>query len=221
MTDNIIVPKKVSKSDLVYGQMKEDIVSGKLKAGEPLFERQLCTHYGVSRTPIRDALKRLALEKFVETSPSYGTFVAKITSDVILETYNIREVLEGLACRLYTKKITPAEKRELKKLNDKLVHLMKNKAYKEAVKVDISFHEKIMSGCGSATLIGMLSPIAEQINRITYSTHYDDDDTWTEETVRLHTAICEAIINDDAATAESKMREHIAISRNHHVTTLL
>jgi DNA-binding GntR family transcriptional regulator len=173
----------------------------------------------VSRTPIRDALKRLALENFVEISISYGTFVSKITSDVILEIYSIREVLEGLACRLYTKRISPADKRELRKMNDRFVQAMLEKAYEEAVRIDIRFHGKIIGECGSATLVSLLSPITEQISRITYSTHYDA--AWAEETIRLHNAICDSIVDGDAGSAETAMREHIMISRNKHITTLM
>jgi len=212
------IPSKVLKSEIVYNRLREDIVNEKLKPGEPLFERQLCAHYGVSRTPIRDALKRLAIENFVEITPSYGAFVTKITPGLILETYNIREVLEGLACRLYAKRITTREKAELKKLCARFLDLMKHQKYEEAIKYDIEFHEKIIDECGSATLISMLSPIAEQINRITRTTHYDK--AWASEAIRLHKTICDAILDGDCAVAEAAMREHIAISRIHHLESL-
>jgi len=212
------IPQKVLKSQMAYNRIREDIVREKLKPGEPLFERQLCACYGVSRTPIRDALKRLAIENFVEITPSYCAFVTRITSGLILETYSIREVLEGLACRLYAKRISTGEKRELQILCDTFIDLMKHEKYEDSIKSDISFHEKIISECGSPTLISMLSPITEQINRITHSTHYDK--IWASETIRLHKAICDAIIGGDSMVAEAAMREHIAISRNHHLELL-
>lgn len=214
-----ILNHRDSKSESAYNRIKEDIVKGNLREGEPLFERRLCEYYGVSRTPIREALKRLSNENYVRITPSMGAYVAEITSDLILEIYNIREVLEGLACRLYASKARNESKRELKAITNNFVRLMKAQEYEKALKLDLSFHEKIKLECGSPTLIDMLSPIAEQIARITKATHYDLD--WAREAVRMHVKICDALLDGKAAEAEAAMREHMATSRNRHIETII
>jgi DNA-binding GntR family transcriptional regulator len=213
-----ILEVKESKAESVYREIKQDILYDNLQPGEPLFERRLCDHYGVSRTPVREALRRLAIENLVVMTPSMGAYVSKITSDLILEIYNIREVLEGLACRLYATRITDQSKQELRVILNDLVKLMKAKKYHEALKLDLAIHEKIKRECGSPKLIEMLSPIADQIARITRATHYDL--AWAEETVAIHTRICEALIDGRAEDAENAMREHIAVSRRRHIATL-
>lgn len=213
-----ILGTRESKSESVYRRIKEDILNDGLKPGEPLFERRLCSYYGVSRTPIREALKRLAIENLVEITPSMGAYVAKITSDLILETYNIREVLEGLACRLYANRISEQSKNELKDISNKFVKLMKAREYDAALKLDMAFHDKIKRECGSQTLIDLLSPIADQVARITRTTHYSLE--WAEETITIHGRICDALVNRNAEEAENAMREHIAGSRSHHIATL-
>src|SRR6478609_451011 len=89
---------------LVYQNLREDIVSLRLKPGDPISEKEVAGRYGVSRTPVREAIQRLADERLVEIFPQSGTFVARIPYDDLPEAMIIRKALETASVRLATEK---------------------------------------------------------------------------------------------------------------------
>ena len=203
--------KSVSLADCVFERLENDILGGKYAYGEILTEARLCEEMGVSRTPVREAIRRLQQENILRESGK-GVIVNGITKDDIRDILDIRARIEGIAARRAAENMTDEQKKALANAVD-LQEFYVSKADPDHVQwQDHEFHEMIYAGCGSVTLQSTLVPLhrkaqkfrrasVEKVNRATAS---------TEE----HRRICEAILAGDGDAAEAAMNEHIAHARD-------
>ena len=151
--------------DVVFNTLRQAILRGELKPGERLMEIQLANKLGVSRTPIREAIRKLELEGLVLMIPRKGAEVAEITEKSLKDVLEIRRALEDLAVRLACEKITKEELKELKKAGDDFKRVLKSQDITEVAEADVRFHDVIYMATDNPKLIQLLNNFREQMYR--------------------------------------------------------
>ena len=151
--------------DVVFNTLRQAILRGELKPGERLMEIQLANKLGVSRTPIREAIRKLELEGLVLMIPRKGAEVAEITEKSLKDVLEIRRALEDLAVRLACEKITKEELKELKIAGDDFKKVLKSQDITEVAEADVRFHDVIYVATDNPKLIQLLNNFREQMYR--------------------------------------------------------
>jgi DNA-binding GntR family transcriptional regulator len=203
--------KEGSKQETAYQTIKTAILENKIDPDKMLVESSLCEMLGFSKTPIREALKRLTAEGFVTSIPEKGTFVTKLTIDEMIQLYDVREVLEGLAARLCALR---SDKKLIHSLG-KLMHRLEEdlqkknnidfKSSHDYNKTDMQFHDVVIHGCHNDKLISFSKTMIAQIYRFALRADHDRQKLSFFE----HKKVYEAISQGDSDGAERLMREHI------------
>ena len=198
--------KTVSLSDQVYEHLEADILSGKYQRGEVVTELQLCSELGVSRTPVREALRRLFQEHLVEDTPK-GTMVLGITPKDFRDMSEIRLRIEELAVRGFVANATQDSIKELKEAVDFQEFYLSRDDVDHLRALDGTFHEIIYAGCGSLVLRDTLSRLHKKIQQ--YRRAALQAPGRAANSVAEHKAILEAIASRDADLAVERMNRHI------------
>ncbi|QYJ87701.1 GntR family transcriptional regulator [Shewanella mesophila] len=203
----------VTSADKTFYQLRQDIVEGVVPAGSKLSETELSTTYGVSRAVIREAINRLESCHIVERKANVGARVVALTSDGLLELYQVRESLEGMAARLAAKNMTPDEVAELEALLQSHFQDVKQgeSYYQEAG--DVDFHYRIILGSKNKHLISMLFDGIYHLVRM-YRVQLGMAGPRVTTAFDEHKHIVQAIANRDEELAEMLMRRHIMYSKN-------
>lgn len=199
--------KVITKQEVAYLKIKEAILKNEFKPNAMLIEANLCEILGFSKTPIREALRRLASEGFVTSIHEKGTFVTQVSLEEFMETYDVRESLEGMAARLCALRKDESVIEQLRKCVDMIYNDLNNKRNKENVNDDIEFHRIIINGSQNKKLITFCNPMLDQIFRFAITT-IDDPERLTNSYVQ-HKKIFDAIKDGDPDAAENAIREHI------------
>lgn len=194
----------------VFQKLREDILSGKYKDGEELREISIGEELGVSRTPVREALRQLELEGLVEIVPNKGAYVTGITSKDVMDIYKIRSTLEGLCARWATEHITEEQIEELEEivmLSE--FHLKKASEGKvqHVSELDGKFHKILYEASNSRILEHVLTDFHKYV-QLARSMSVRNKDR-AEKSIAEHRAILEAIKNKDKDLAEKLADEHI------------
>ena len=198
--------KTVSLADQVFERLEAEILSGKYQRGEVVTELQLCAELGVSRTPVREALRRLSQEHLIEESPR-GTVVLGVVRKDFEDMCAIRLRIEGLAVRGFIDNLSEDSLRQLREAVE-FQEFYLNKRDPDHIKaMDSRFHELIYQNCGSAILCDTLSPLHKKVQK--FRRLSIEQAGRAETSVREHRAIYEAIAAKDADLAERLMNEHI------------
>lgn len=206
--------KSTSLADQVFDKLENDIIQGVYPKGEVLTELKLVEQLGVSRTPIRDALRRLEQERLIADTGK-GSLVLGITDDDLLDIMNIRERIEGLAAYYAAKNITPEAIKELTHITD-LQDFYYNKHDVERLRqVDDEFHDAICRLSGRTVISDTLIPLHRKTRR--YRRIAMDDWDRTTQTTREHYEICQAVISGDAELAKKLMKQHILNAKSHMI----
>jgi len=198
---------KYSLRGRVYKKLREDILSGVYKENEELKETTIGQELGVSRTPVREALRQLELEGLVTLIPNKGAYVTGITSKDIHDIYTIRSYLEGLCAKWACEHITDAQIEALEEILYLSDFHARRSHYKQLVELDNKFHELIYSACGSKILNHVLSDFhqyVERVRKITLSMP-----SRALKSNKEHADIVEAIKKRDGQLAEALAHEHI------------
>ena len=152
--------------DVVFNTLRQAILRGELKPGERLMEVQLANKLGVSRTPIREAIRKLELEGLVLMLPRKGAEVADITVKSLMDVLEVRKALEELAVQLCCDKITGKEIEELHRAADDFRRILKTSDdVTEIAEADVRFHDIIYLATGNQKLIQILNNLREQMYR--------------------------------------------------------
>ena len=198
--------KTVSLADQVFERLEAEILSGKYQRGEVVTELQLCAELGVSRTPVREALRRLSQEHLIEDSPR-GTVVLGVVRKDFEDMCAIRLRIEGLAVRGFIDNLTEDSLRQLREAVE-FQEFYLNKSDPDHIKaMDSRFHELIYQNCGSAILCDTLSPLHKKVQK--FRRLSIEQSGRAETSVKEHRAIYEAIAVKDADLAERLMNEHV------------
>ncbi|WP_250657488.1 GntR family transcriptional regulator [Alkalimarinus coralli] len=203
----------VTSADKTFFQLRKDIVEGDIQAGSKLSETELSTKYAVSRSVIREAINRLVSCHIVERKANVGARVVSLTAEGIVDLYQIRESLEGMAARLAAKNMTDHEIADLNTLLNSHFQDVKNgeSYYQEAG--DVDFHYRIILGSKNNHLISMLFDGLYHLVRM-YRVQLGMAGPRVSDAFDEHKHIVQAISNRDEELAEILMRRHIQYSRN-------
>ena len=146
--------------DVVYNTLREAILKGELKPGERLMELQLASKLGVSRTPIREAIRMLELEGLAVTIPRKGAEVAKMTVKDMEDVLEVREALDELAAKIACNKITEEQLQTLSKVKDAFEESTKTTDIKQIAMYDEKFHDVIYESTGNVRLVNLLNNLS-------------------------------------------------------------
>ena len=198
--------KTVSLADQVFERLEAEILSGKYQRGEVVTELQLCAELGVSRTPVREALRRLSQEHLIEESPR-GTVVLGVVRKDFEDMCAIRLRIEGLAVRGFIDNLSEDSLRQLREAVE-FQEFYLNKRDPDHIKaMDSRFHELIYQNCGSAILCDTLSPLHKKVQK--FRRLSIEQAGRAETSVREHRAIYEAIARGDAGESQRLTDEHL------------
>jgi len=203
----------VTAADKTFIKLRADIVEGDLAAGQKLSEAELSTKYGVSRAVVREAMNRLESSFLVERKANVGARVATLSVEGLIELYQVRESLEGMAARLAAKNMTDKEIADLNKLLSKHFDKVKDgeSYYQEAG--DLDFHYRVILGSKNQHLIDMLINGIYHLVRM-YRVQLGMAGPRVTTAFDEHKHIVQAISNRDEELAEMLMRRHILYSKN-------
>lgn len=204
--------KSVSLADQVFDKLENDIIHGVYARGEILTELKLVEALGVSRTPIREALRRLEQERLIADSGK-GSVVLGITEEDLLDIMNIRERIEGLAAYYAAKNLTEDGRKELTHIVGLQDHYFEADDIEHMRRIDDEFHEAICRLSGRTVITDTLVPLHRKTRR--YRRIAMEDRARAAVTRREHQAIYEAILSGDGERAEALAARHIRNAREH------
>ena len=193
--------------DVVFNTLRQAILRGELKPGERLMEIQLANKLGVSRTPIREAIRKLELEGLGLMIPRKGAEVAEITEKSLRDVLEVRRALEELAVQLACEKITKEEIRELERVAKEFQQVVNSSDITEIAEVDVCFHDIIYTATDNQKLIQLLNNLREQMYR--YRVEYLKRDGVFPQLIAEHEAIIRHIENNEKEKATEVMCRHI------------
>lgn len=193
--------------DVVFNTLRQAILTGELKPGERLMEIHLADRLGVSRTPIREAIRKLELEGLVVMIPRKGAQVARITEKNLKDVLEVRRALDMLAVRLACSRMDDEYKKQLREACDEFARVVKNNNTKDITEADVRFHDIINKATGNDRLIQLVNNLAEQMYR--YRLEYIKDAAYHNRLVAEHEEIYSAIMEGDEERAAKAVVLHI------------
>ncbi|MCI9178703.1 MAG: GntR family transcriptional regulator [Lachnospiraceae bacterium] len=193
--------------DVVFNTLRQAILKGELEPGERLMEIQLAERLGVSRTPIREAIRKLELEGLVLMIPRKGAEVAEISEKSLREVLEVRRSLEELAIELACQRITPEELTALEEAENRFARAVEDGEVMAIAESDENYHELIYQATANDRLVQILNNLREQMYR--YRLEYIKDEDRRQILVVEHEHILRAVRRRDIADAKSAVREHI------------
>ncbi|MCI8838028.1 MAG: GntR family transcriptional regulator [Hungatella sp.] len=193
--------------DVVFNTLRQAILKGELGPGERLMEIQLAERLGVSRTPIREAIRKLELEGLVLMIPRKGAEVARISEKSLRDVLEIRRSLEELAIELACQRMTEDEIDELDRTQEAFRRAVASQDVMLMAETDEAYHDIIYKGTNNNRLVQIINNLREQMYR--YRLEYIKDADKRQILLIEHDNILKAIRGRRVAEAKAAMREHI------------
>ena len=216
MTDRRLVPVNLDSykplRELVLEAIREAIKNGSLQPRERLMEIQLADELGVSRTPVREALRKLELEGFIVMVPRKGAYVSDLTMKDVADVFEIRAALEGLAAALAAERITEEELETMERLLVEKGEAINLDDIDKLVEVDTKFHEAMYQASRNERLSTIISNLREQIQRFRLTSLSVPGRK--EDSLKEHRSLLEAIQARDIQLARQLAQEHIENAEN-------
>lgn len=214
MTDNlkVAIGEYLPLRDVVFQTLRQAILNGELQPGERLMEVQLAQRLGVSRTPVREAIRKLELEGLVIMVPRKGAEVASITEKNLRDVLEVRKALEELAVRLACERMEESKFQMFDKQNESFAQALKKGNLTEITHRDVEFHEIIYMAAGNERLQQMLNNLREQMYR--YRMEYIKEEKHHSKLMQEHCEIAAAVKVRDVERAQKAIREHIDNQEN-------
>ena len=212
--------KNISIADQIFEQLEHDILIGKYSRGDVLTEMGLTAELGVSRTPIREALRRLEQEHIIEET-SKGAVVIGISTEDMVDMYEIRVHTEGLCAARAAKNITPEQLQKMKDILDLQNFYIEKRAEENGdvqantdniKELDSQFHELLYVCSASKAYVDMLLPIHRKM--IKFRKASIKRHSRAQESIKEHLAIYEALKNGDAVAAKELATAHVIKARD-------
>ncbi len=200
------IPTPPTKREAVYQRLKQAIADGELYPGQHLVETEIAAWLGVSRNPVREALRKLEQDQLVYAS-TQGLVVSPITRSRIEEVYGIRALLEGYGCRLAAERITPEECERLFSSLECSRQSLQAGDMESLAECDLEFHAIIIEASGNETLKQVLDQLRDYVLR--FRRMSIGLAGRPEEILAEHTAIAEAVAAGRGEEAERLTREHL------------
>lgn len=218
MTEKVVIqpiePETRTLADRVCDQIATAIVKGDIAPGQKISEPELARNYGISRGPLREAIRRLEGWRLVERKPHVGARVVELTAHELIEIYRVREALEGMACRQAADEMPQDEIDALRVLLDEHeagVDQLDGRSYfqKEG---DLDFHYRIVQGSRNGKLLELLGGDLYHLVRM-YRYQFSVSSSRPKRALKEHRQIVDAIEARDPELAEMLMRRHISNAR--------
>ena len=204
---NVTMNEYLPLRDVVFNTLRQAIMRGELKPGERLMEIQLANKLGVSRTPIREAIRKLELEGLVLMIPRKGAEVADITEKSLKDVLEVRRALEELSVKLTCDRITKEEMKELLQAAENFKKTLKSKDITEIAEADVRFHDVIYTATKNQKLIQLLNNLHEQMYR--YRIEYLKNEEVYPKLLKEHREIIDRISCGEKEEAARIVCEHI------------
>ena len=204
--------RSISLAEQVFDRLETEILSGKYQPGDILTELKLVNDLGVSRTPIREALRRLEQEHIIEITPK-GILVIGVSQKDLADILAIRMRIEGMAAAEAAKNITDEQLAELRETVELQEFYVPKHDADRINTMDSKFHQLIYRFSGSIALYDTLMPLHKKV--LKYRLASVENDVRSSHSSQEHRAIFEAIAEHDAELAEKYMVEHIANAKAH------
>ena len=212
LTKSVTTLPPSTRTSQVYERLRQLILNGSLPPGQHLVTQKLAQQFGVSLTPIRESLRRLAEEKLVDFRPHRGAVVCDPTSDDLLNLFVVRAELERLAAELAFGKINDKHFKILDQTVQMGQSILAGKVKADRwLGADESFHETIISQCGNSLLIEMLNGLRERIRM--HRRKYFVNLQQIEQSVNEHEKIADALRHHTAKSSAKAMYEHLTSYR--------
>jgi DNA-binding GntR family transcriptional regulator len=193
--------------EVVYEELKLLILTGKISPGTRMMEVELAEEMGVSRTPVREAIRKLEKEGLVVIEPRRGAYASSMSTKDMVDILEVRQTMEGLAAQFAAARMTEEQKRELIRTSDAFNQAVLSGDAKEMIKNDTRFHHLIVEGTGNKLLISMVEQLQEMVLRFRYL--YYDDFRRAEKMPDEHKQILEGIVKGDTLMARNAADGHI------------
>lgn len=203
--------QSLPSGERVYQGLRAAILRGQLAPNTRLVELNLAAEYGVSRTPVREALKRLAAEGLVSSDSSRGLVVRGLTFREVEEVYEVREVLEGLATRLAARRISPEELAKLRVLLELMAEYVQRGHREALVQANVKFHEVIVEAARNNWLSQTAGGITDFMRRFSLTSYASAERN--REVLDEHRVIVQALEDGGIEEAERLAREHVVKAR--------
>ena len=204
--------------EVVCEALRDAITKGILKPGERLMEIQLAEELGVSRTPVREAIRKLELEGYVIMMPRRGTYVANLSIRDVNEVFEIRTSLESLASGLAAERITVEELDNLQRLLVQIGIYIEKNDMEKIVETDTAFHGLLYQASRNQRLAGIISNLREQLTQFRKTSMSFPGRL--KETLEEHRAIVEAIAQGDVRSAQKAAERHMEKSEQTLMTSM-
>ena len=204
--------------DVVFNTLRQAILTGELKPGERLMEIHLANKLGVSRTPIREAIRKLELEGLVTMIPRRGAEVAQITEKSMNDVLEVRRAMDALCVELACDRITPEELQDLKKACDTFEAAVKTDDIKQIAQADVALHDIIVQATGNQRLIQLVNNLSEQMYR--YRVEYLKEEQTRNLLVSEHEELVKAIREGDVQKAQDISFHHLENQRKAIIRTI-
>lgn len=212
LNHNLQLSNAVTSADKTFLLLRTAIVEGELDAGAKLNEAELSTKYSVSRAVIREAINRLETCHLVERKPNVGARIVSLSLEGLVELYQVRESLEGMAARLAAVNMAEQEITDLQNLlNSHLETVSKGETYYQEAG-DVDFHYRVIQGCKNRHLISLIEGLYHLVRM--YRVQLGMAGPRVTTAFDEHKNIVNAIANRDPELAEILMRRHITYSKN-------
>ena len=188
-------------------RLHDMIAEGILQPGSKVPERELCEQFGVSRTPMREALKVLASDGLVTLEPNRGAWVTKVTLDELEEVFPVMGALEALSGELACARITPAAMEAIEHSHAEMVRFYKERNLSDYFKANQEIHEAILDAAANATLALQYRGLASRVRRARYLANMTED-RW-ERAVAEHEQIMDALRDRDGQRLAEILKLHL------------
>lgn len=193
--------------EMVYEELKMQILTGAIEPGTRMMEVELAETMGVSRTPIREAIRKLEKEGLVTIRPRRGAYASSISTEDMLEILEVRQNVEGLAAFFAASRMTPSKLDEVKYYSEKYNKAVSTGNMEAMIEYDTKFHRAIADSCNNKILLQMIEQLQEMVLRFRYI--YYDTFRRAENMPAEHQAILDAIARGDEDAARAAADIHI------------
>jgi len=193
--------------EMVYEELKMQILTGKIIPGTRMMEVDLANEIGVSRTPIREAIRKLEKEGLVTIEPRRGAYASQISTKDMVEILEVRQNMEGLAAFFAASRMDAEQLAELKEVAELYNDAVKSEDMQEMIKYDTRFHRIIVESCNNKVLVQMIEQLQEVVLRFRYI--YYDNFKRAENMPEEHHEILTAIETGNAEAARAAADIHI------------
>ncbi|MGR3454619.1 GntR family transcriptional regulator [Pseudooceanicola sp.] len=203
--DTAMAANRPLHGESVYERLREEIRSGTLRPGARLTETEMAERLAVSRTPVREAIRRLEAEGLVTHQPRTGAAVRSLDYPEIMELYEMRTVLEGTAARLAARAASPVELEELSAINEEMAAAGEDAAAR--VRLNHQFHARLFDAARNRFLLKSIGSVASTMLILGPSSM--ESAARSRQAVEEHRAVLAALQARDGAAAEAAMRQHM------------